>query len=76
MTQPSREWKEPAKNLWDLLVVHKRSKGQSSNDADPNAKLDTVEYFDVEDGSRPHAISSKQEDKVRRSKVEIDMLEA
>jgi hypothetical protein len=62
--------------LWNLFVVHEWSKCKASNCADAQAEFDAVGELDVKDGTRPKAVCAQQVDKVCRSQVEVDVLEA
>ena len=75
MAETSREWKQPAQQLWHLFVVDKGSECKDSNANDPEPELDTVGEFDVENRSRSKTVCSKQVDKVCRSQVKVDMLQ-
>lgn len=76
MAKSSGEGKESAENLWYLLKIDKRTKRHSKDCDDAAAKLDAVEELDVENGFSPKTVCSEQVDKVGRSEIEIDVLQA
>jgi hypothetical protein len=76
MTKSSREWKQPAHDLWDLTLESKWAEGSSEDCRDYSSQLDAVEELDSENGFRRQAVRPKQEDEVGRGQVEIDVLHA
>ena len=76
MTKSSRKGEQAAQELVELVPVHKWSECKSKDDADSKSKLDAFAETDSEPRSRVEAIHTKQEDKVCRCQVQVDVLEA
>ena len=75
MAKYSREREQPFQHLWDLFVVHERTKGETSDDCDAKSEFDAVEDLNVKDGTRSKAVCPQEVDEVCRSHVEVDVLE-
>ena len=76
MTQSPRKGKESAQHLRNLLIIHKRPECQSRDNSDTEAKLDAIQPSNVEDRPRAKTVCPKQVNKVRRSEVEVNVLQA
>lgn len=76
VAKASREWEQSLQDLRHLFVVQEWSKCNASNRADAQTQLDAVGELDMENGTRSKAIRAQEVDKVCRSQVEVDVLEA
>lgn len=74
MAQPTRKGKKTAQELIHLVPVDKGSKSQSKHEQDADSKLDTVEKANLEPRSGIKTVYTKEEHKVCRCQVEVNML--
>lgn len=76
MSQAAVEWEEAAQQLRNLVPVHEWSESGGEDGDDANTQLDAVEELDAENRLRAQAVHAEQVHEIRRSNVQIQVLEA
>lgn len=76
MSQPAIEGEKPDQQLRNLVPVHERAKCSGKDGDNANAQLHAMEELDAENGLRAQAVDAEQVHEIRRSDVQIQMLEA
>lgn len=74
MAQPSAEGKQPRQHLGHLPPVHERPKRRAKDPQHTRAQLYSVPEADIEDRVGTETVRAEEEDKVRRRKIQVDVL--